>query len=257
MAEWSKVGGLASGGFVYEHHSGARAYLHVNGDGEVEVETWDPADGLAFPNFDALITIAGEDLRRMQESGRPEHLAELLVSGVGLFAPLRGHRGRKRRWTPQTLLAFARGFVRLGERWSPEHARWARDEWGLGRRQALDVMHKAERVGIVTITKSSGFANVYGLSDATEPSTRGPRERADWHRRGWLHLRAKGAELDQAAHSAVGMVPPPPRTLDDFRDQLAGDGGAVCANTRRGLRCVLRAGHAGSCFAWYPWREAS
>jgi hypothetical protein len=98
MPEWTLSGGLAGGGLIYTHQNGARAHVHVNDDGDLDVATWDPSSGdeRVFPDREALEMIVDADIRRLRESGRNEDRAMLLVSGVGDFAAVRSYRGRNK-----------------------------------------------------------------------------------------------------------------------------------------------------------------
>ena len=56
-------------------------------------------------------------------------------------------------------------FLKHGDRWTDEHARWAQAR-GLEQRHVLRLMRRAEEAGLVTIRKSAGprSANVYALT---------------------------------------------------------------------------------------------
>jgi hypothetical protein len=130
-----------------------------------------------------------------------------MFSGIGRYSTMRNHRGRRGRWTDQTLSALTREFVEQGERWSPEHERWAKEGWNLQRRQALEVMFRAQSAGIVAIEKSAcrRSPNVYRLT-ALKPAPQDARARADWHRRSWLELDLKRRELERASRGATNLA---------------------------------------------------
>ncbi len=183
MAEWTLRGGLVRGGFVYEHRNGARAYVHLGDDGDLDLATWDPGSGgeRRFPDRDALETIVGMDIERMRGSDRGEDKAMLLLSGIGDFASVRSYRGRGKKWIPAMLACFAADVVSQG-------LPVAAAQWGVKDRQGLALMRMAENDGLVRIEKAGGnrSANIYVLEDVDELPTE--QERGDWHRRRWFDL---------------------------------------------------------------------
>jgi hypothetical protein len=185
MPEWTLRGGLVGGGLVYEHRDGARAYVHLNDDGDLDVAAWDPGSGgeRTFPNREALDTIIDMDLKRMREGDRDYEKAMLLLSGVGDVASVRSYRGRGKKWTPALLARFAKDVVDQG---LPSAAA----SWGVKQRQGLAIMRAAEREGLVRIEKSGGerSRNVYSMNDEDAGHSSTPQERADWHRRRWFAL---------------------------------------------------------------------
>ena len=145
VPEWTLSGGLARGGWVYVHESGARAYIHVNDDGYIDVATWDPGSGdeRAFPDREALETIVGMDLERMRESGRGDDQAMLALSGLGGFSSVRSYRGRKKKWDRATLARFVDNVVEHG-------VPVASKQWGVKERQGRAVMQKAKIASLPT-----------------------------------------------------------------------------------------------------------
>lgn len=192
MPEWTFSGGLVGGGWVYEHESGARAYIHVNDDGDLDVATWDPVSGdeRAFPDREALEMIIDTDIRRMRESGRGEDQAMLAISGIGHFASVRSYRGRRRKWDRARLACFVDDVVEKG-------MPWALEQWDLGSRRGLDVMRMAEEAGLARIEKTGGerSPNIYFPGDDGIGSGDTPHVRGDWHRRSWFGMERKRREL--------------------------------------------------------------
>ena len=203
---WQLVRGLFRGGFVYQHRNGAVVHVHDDGEGFLEVATWEPTDELALPDRGALDEVVSADVERMAatSSGR----AMLMVVGVSELAAVRPSRGRPRRWPDHELLALAREFLEHGHRWTSDHARWARKH-GLERRHVRKLMRRAEAAGLITITKSRDpcGANVYALT-GLEPEPVDAKAHADWHRRSWLALEQKRKELDRASGSAPNPANP-------------------------------------------------
>ncbi len=259
--EWEWVAGLVRGGWVYEHRDGARAYLHANDDGELEVATWDPVNDRHFPDLEALQTIAAEDLRSLRESDHPDAEAWFLLSGIPRNAALKSHRGRKRNVTSDQLPRFADEFLRIGDRWSAEHEKWACSQWNLGRRQVLEVLRRAEERGLLLIAKSGGV-NRYARPTDTSPAEEAPSspERAEWHRRSLRRMEAARANLNRAHGHSEADKPPSSRELSDCPEilgQLAEDDDSRCRRTFHGYRCALRVGHSGGCFVWTRNRKAA
>ncbi len=194
---WQLVRGLSHGGLVYQHRNGAVVHLHNDGEGFLELATWEPTDDLALPDRAALDAIVSADVERM--AATPSGRAMLMVAGISELATVRPSRGRPRLWPDHELLALARQFLEYGDRWTRDHARWARER-GLERRHVLKLMRRAEAAGLVTIGKSRGprSANVYALT-GFEPERIDAKARAEWHRKSWLKLERKRRELDRAS----------------------------------------------------------
>lgn len=192
MPEWSLSGGIFGGGWVYEHERGARAFVHVNDDGDLDVATWDPVSGdeRAFPHREALEEIVHMDVERMRQSGSGEDHAMLALCGIGDFASVRSYRGRKKRWDRVTLACFVNDVVEHG-------MPWATKQWGLKKRQGLAVMRMAEDAGLGRIEKTGGerSPNIYSRCDDGIVSGDTAHARGDWHRRSWFVMERKRREL--------------------------------------------------------------
>jgi hypothetical protein len=189
---WQLVRGLSRGGLVYQHRDGAAVHLHDEGDGFLEVATWEPTHELVLPDRAALGKIASADIEQMAETSLGR--AMLMVTRVSEMAVMRSSQGRPRLWPDHELLALAREFLEYGDHWTSDHARWARKR-GLERRHVLKLMRRAEAAGLITIGKSGGprSANVYALT-GLEPEQVDAKTRAAWHRKSWLELeRMRGA----------------------------------------------------------------
>ena len=239
MREWQFIGGVPWGGRVYHHASGAVAHVHYD-NGDVRIAAGDlVADQRELPDLDALELIVEDDLgvlrdseaqaeslekevERLLEAGVADddprvvahrrdviahrnNRALLLVTGMGPDATFGDHRRRPSEWTVERLVAFALGYVEIGNRWTREHEDWAaREPWNLRRRRVHDVMEMAEDAGIiVNLAPGRGAANVYELTGTVPPDS---RARAEWHRRRWRAANASRDELEQAITS--GRVRP-------------------------------------------------
>ena len=130
----------------------------------------------------------------------------LMVAGVSELAAMRPSVGRPRLWSDYELLALAREFLEHGERWTSDHASWARKR-GLERRNVLKLMRRAEAAGLVTIGKSRGAAsaNVYALT-GLEPERVDAKARAEWHLRSWHELERRRGALERASASASNLA---------------------------------------------------
>lgn len=195
---WQHVRGISRGGFVYQHRNGAVVYLRDDGEGYLEVATWEPTDELALPDRGALEEIVSADVEQM--AATPSGRAMLMVSGVSELAAMRPSVGRPRLWSDDELLTLAREFLEHGDHWTSDHARWAQKR-GLERRHVRKLMRRAELAGLITIDKSRGArsANVHALT-GVEPKRIDARASADWHRRSSLELERKRSELEHAWH---------------------------------------------------------
>jgi hypothetical protein len=197
---WQLVRGLSRGGLVYQHRNGAVAHLHDDGEGFLEMVTWEPTNEPVLPDRAALDETVNADIEQMARtaSGR----AMLMLAGVSELAAVRSARGRPRLWSDHELLALAREFLAHGDRWTSDHERWARER-GLEPRHVRNLMHRAEAAGLVTIHKSHGSrsANVYALT-GLEPEEVDAKVRAEWHRASWLKLERKRRALERAADGA-------------------------------------------------------
>jgi hypothetical protein len=146
---WRLAGGLVRGGLVYVHETGARAYVHVDDAGDLDVAEWDAGRERHFPDREALEVIIENDLQRMDP-------AVLRVVGIDEFRTVRSYRGRKRKRDPEALGQLLQAVERDG-------VRDAAEQLGLSERRVRELRREAQ-------------------------SARSPNEQADWHRASWLEL---------------------------------------------------------------------
>jgi hypothetical protein len=181
-------------------------HLHDEGEGFLEVATWEPTHELALPDRVALAEIVNADVERL--AATPSGQAMLMVAGVSEMAAMRSQLGRPRLWTDHELFALAREFMEYGDHWTSHHERWARKR-RLEARHVLKLMRRAEAAGLVTISKRGGprSANVYALT-GRDPEQVDAKTRAEWHRKSWRALERMRRELDEASRGRPNLANP-------------------------------------------------
>jgi hypothetical protein len=172
---------------VYENsHRPSRAYA-VAERGDLRIVGF---DGGAAPDRLALERTVARDLNsrfHQLKMGGPDamSLSDLLPHfGISPMTDVKTNRGAKGRWDGAALREFATDYIASG------------DMKGLGRRQTLEVMRRAEEAGHVTVVRPPGRRNEYRLlpSRASRPV---PVVPGDTERDQWFGLRRFAVKLDE------------------------------------------------------------